>query len=147
MPLHSSHFGVYAVILNTPKTHFLLIKKARGPYTDRYDLPGGTMEDGELLDQTLIREVMEETGCTVTQTHQLGAVSTLFPYQKPDGTSVLFRHIGVLYKTNITGTPLISGDGQDSLGCVWIPLTDITDDSFTPFVFDAVRFIVDQADP
>ncbi len=142
MAAHSSHFGVYAAIVNGAGTHLLLIKKARGPYTGRYDLPGGTMEDGELLDQTLTREVMEETGCTVMRAYQMGAVSTLFPYEKPDGTSVLFRHIGVLYQTDITGTPLISGDGHDSLGCVWIPFTDITGDGFTPFVFDAVRFIV-----
>jgi 8-oxo-dGTP diphosphatase len=142
MPPHSSHFGVYAVILNNSKTHLLLIKKSRGPYTGRYDLPGGTMEDGELLDQTLMREVMEETGCMVTRAHQLGAVSTLFPYEKSGGASVLFRHIGVLYQTDIAGTPLIVGDGHDSLGCVWIPWTDITGDGFTPFVFDAVRFIV-----
>lgn len=142
MSIHTSHFGVYAVIVNDNQTHILLINKARGPYTGRYDLPGGSMEDGELLDQTLAREVFEETGCMVTHAQQYGAVSALFPYIKPDGTSVLLRHIGVLYQTDITGTPMATGDGQDSYGCVWIPLSDIQGTGFSPFIFDAVHFLL-----
>lgn len=141
MTIYSSHFGVYAVIANDNQTDILLIKKARGPYTGRYDLPGGSMEDGELLHQTLTREVLEETGCTVTRAEQYGAVSALFPHTKPDGTSVLLRHVGVLYEVKITGMPMVAGDGHDSLGCVWIPLSGIQGTGFSPFVFDAVHFL------
>ncbi len=141
MTAHSSHFGVYAVIVNDDETDILLIKKARGPYTGWYDLPGGSMEDGELLEQTLVREVLEETGCTVTHTRQYGAVSALFSYVKSDGKSILLRHIGVLYQTDMTGTPMVTGDGQDSFGCAWIPLSDIKEVGFSPFVLEAHRFL------
>ena len=57
------HFGVYAVCFENGK--LLCIEKTRGPYQHRYDLPGGSQQLGEGLTETLIREVMEETGFTV----------------------------------------------------------------------------------
>lgn len=57
------HFGVYAVCFENGK--LLCIEKTRGPYQHRYDLPGGSQQLGEGLTETLIREVMEETGHTV----------------------------------------------------------------------------------
>lgn len=123
--IHKSHFGVYALILNEPSTHLLTIKKARGPYTGRYDLPGGSMEDGEILEDTLCREVMEETGCTVTNHLQMGTLSTLFKHVDTDGVPVTFRHIGVIYQCTISGTPMTDGDGQDSHGCHWLPISEV----------------------
>ena len=58
-----NHFGVYAVWFENGK--LLCIEKTRGPYQHRYDLPGGSQQLGEGLTETLIREVMEETGFTV----------------------------------------------------------------------------------
>ena len=60
-----SHFGVYAAIFRNKQREILLIKKARGPYTGRWDLPGGSPEINELLEETLIREIKEETDCTL----------------------------------------------------------------------------------
>ena len=57
------HFGVYGVCLQEGK--LLCIEKTRGPYQQRYDLPGGSQEPGEGLTETLKREVLEETGYTL----------------------------------------------------------------------------------
>ena len=48
----------------------LCIRKTRGPYRGRYDLPGGTPEEGESLVETLKREMLEETGFQVSAIHQ-----------------------------------------------------------------------------
>ena len=58
-----NHFGVYGICFENEK--LLCIEKTRGPYQHRYDLPGGSQQLGEGLTETLIREVMEETGFTV----------------------------------------------------------------------------------
>ena len=58
-----NHFGVYGICFENEK--LLCIEKTRGPYQHRYDLPGGSQQLGEGLTETLIREVMEETGYTV----------------------------------------------------------------------------------
>ena len=59
------HFGVYGICFENGK--LLCIEKARGPYQHRYDLPGGSQQLGEGLTETLIREVMEETGYSLSR--------------------------------------------------------------------------------
>tara|TARA_Y100000589_G_C27076301_1_gene597641 strand:+ start:460 stop:882 length:423 start_codon:yes stop_codon:yes gene_type:complete len=132
-----SHFGVYGVI--SSGTKMLVIKKARGPYTGLYDLPGGSSEDGELLEQTVTREILEETGCTVEKLEQIKAVSALYPYQDGDASCEL-RHIGVLFQVEISGDPMTEGDGQDSNGCVWLNLSKLDENNATPFVLMAKTF-------
>jgi len=60
-----NHFGVYGVCLQEGK--LLCIEKTRGPYQNRFDLPGGGQELGEGLTETLEREVLEETGYTLSR--------------------------------------------------------------------------------
>lgn len=134
---HHSHFGVYGVITNN-KNELLLIKKARGPYTGLLDLPGGSLEEGETMEQAFVREIKEETGCDVTSYHQIGAFDTLYRYQK-DGEPFLFHHVGVLYQCEINGTPMQEGDGEDSHGCVWQPAENLHENNATPFVLKAAH--------
>jgi len=53
-------FGCYGIIGDSKM--LVVIKKHGGPYINRYDLPGGSLEDGESLNHTVKREVNEETG-------------------------------------------------------------------------------------
>lgn len=55
------HLGVKALIRNSNKEILLLERKSK--FNQNYwDLPGGRLQKGESLLQTLKREVMEETG-------------------------------------------------------------------------------------
>ena len=60
-----NHFGVYGICFENGK--LLCIEKTRGPYQHRFDLPGGSQELGEGLTETLEREVLEETGYTLSR--------------------------------------------------------------------------------
>lgn len=136
---YESHFAVYALIPDDRAEKILLIKKALGCYTGLYDLPGGGMEPHEMLEDTLKREVLEETGCTVTDHAQIGAFSTLYPFQK-DGQDVTLRHLAVLYRAKVSGTPRETSDGtDDSAGCVWVGINDLSEKNAAPFVLTAVR--------
>ncbi len=138
-PALASHFGVYALILSDDASRVLLIKKALGCYTGLYDLPGGTMEPHELLEETLCRETREETDCTVTSFAQLGTFSTLYPFRR-DGEDRVLRHIGAVYLASISGTPRLHATGlDDSDGCVWLPVGDVTTKNAAPFVTDALK--------
>ena len=75
-----NHFGVYGVCLQEGK--LLCIEKTRGPYQHRFYLPGGSQELGEGLTETLKREVMEETGYTLSR------------YSNPRGYDVLVQEEG-----------------------------------------------------
>ena len=72
-----NHFGIYGVCLQEGK--LLCIEKTRGPYQHRFDLPGGSQELGEGLTETLKREVLEETGYTLSR------------YSNPRGYDVLVQ--------------------------------------------------------
>lgn len=142
MAQYRSHLGVYALIYNDKTDHVLLIKKSLGCYTGLYDLPGGSMEPKELLEETLYREVFEETSCTITKSSQLGTFSVLYPHMQDNQPHIL-RHLGVIYTATVTGTPRATGDGtDDSDGCVWLPPHALDKNNATPFVLmalDAVR--------
>lgn len=43
-------------------------------YAGKWEPPGGKMDAGETLDQTLVREMAEETGLQITDMHVVGAV-------------------------------------------------------------------------
>lgn len=128
-----SHLGVYGLILNSTKTKILLIKKARGPYTSLFDLPGGTMKDLELLEETLSREIKEETGCQLVKATQLKTLSTLFNYQQANASCTL-RHIAVIYDVEIAGSINHKGDGEDSLGCSWHDIKSLEAEKLSPIV-------------
>ena len=108
-----------------------------------FDLPGGSPEDMELLEETLHREIKEETDCDVVSEKQLGAFSTLFPYHMDDQDAVL-RHTGVIYDAQITGVPREDSDGEDSNGCVWVSIEELNKDNATPFVHLAISQINDH---
>ncbi|MBP9791648.1 MAG: NUDIX domain-containing protein [Rickettsiales bacterium] len=137
--LHN-HFGIYGIILSPDQKKILLIIKSRGPYTGHYDLPGGSIEDSELLEDCLNREIKEETGCAVTNNRQLKTISSFFDYHTDKETCRL-RHIGVIYYVEIIGEPKQDGDGEDSNGCIWCDINSLDLSRVTPFVTWAVNFL------
>ncbi len=60
-----------AIIIYSPKK-ILLIKRSTPPFVGYWALPGGRAEPGEALEQTVIREVKEETGLTVEIVRKIG---------------------------------------------------------------------------
>ena len=54
---------MYGIVVKENK--ILLINKVGGPYNGKLDLPGGTIKLGEKPEETLIRELKEETNIDV----------------------------------------------------------------------------------
>lgn len=86
-------FGVYGIC--SENNNILVIDKIKGPYRNRYDLPGGSLEDGEALLAGLHREIKEETGLNVTVVKQVGTIDFQFPSKFKEYTHV--HHIAVFY--------------------------------------------------
>jgi len=128
-----THIGVYAVIIRN--NSILLIKKGRGPYIGRYDLPGGSIEFGESPDDALCREVIEETGLRCVDCQLTKTLSHIEQYQNSASDDVTLHHIGIIYYASVDENDSINttGDNQDSLGASWHSLAEIDLNQLSPF--------------
>ena len=133
-----THFGVYGIIRHNHK--ILLIKKARGPYTGMFDLPGGSPENGETHYQTLVREIKEETSCNVISAKNERLQSIIFSdFTAQSKEKGVLQHNAVLYDVEINGNPNTTGDGRDSGGCVWVNIFDLTPQNATPYALMGIK--------
>lgn len=127
------HIGVYAFIVKDDSV--LLIKKARGPYTGKLDLPGGTLEFGEKPLEGLARELKEETGLSIKNQKLLDFLSHTVIYQN-NNEDVEMYHLGIIYQVEINddeGALKSTSDGEDSNGAIWVKISEINDEHLSPF--------------
>lgn len=105
-------FGVYGLFVKNDK--LLVIRKNGGPYINRYDLPGGSLEESESLTQAMKREFLEETGVEIEIVKNIGVIDFMLPWNWKNFTHV--HHIAVYYSVNKIGGQLEDPDqfdGQD----------------------------------
>jgi ADP-ribose pyrophosphatase YjhB (NUDIX family) len=133
-------FGVYGIYEENEK--LLVINKNGGPYINRFDLPGGSLEDDETLSEAMKREFLEETGFEVEIVKNIGVIDFKLPWIWREFTDV--HHIAVYYLIRKIGGKLQSPEqfeGQDSLGAVWVTEKDITSDNASPLVLKAFEWL------
>ena len=132
------HLGVYGLIVNNNKV--LLIKKSRGAYTGKYDLPGGSIEHGEKPIETLKREIMEETGTTIKNATILEANSVVVEWEHHEEMESM-HHIGIIYDVEIEDSKIKEdADGLDSLGSKWCEISELTKENVSPLTYEALYF-------
>lgn len=129
------HVGVYGVLIREKK--ILLIKKARGPYRGLLDLPGGRIEHGEEPSKTLIREVKEETGVSVSAWRLFENYTSTIHYRE-NGKEISLHHLGLVYYVTEFEDAEMNMDiyAEDVAGAIWSSLN--SDDPLTPFARRAV---------
>jgi 8-oxo-dGTP diphosphatase len=59
-------------IIPFPNDKILLIKRNTAPFIGYWGLPGGRMDPGETVEQTVVRECKEETGLEVEIVRKIG---------------------------------------------------------------------------
>lgn len=106
---------------------FLLASRTRPPYAHIYSLPGGMVETGETLEETAIRELMEEVG---VKTHALRFVGPLEVIDRDEQGNirhhvVIMVHVG-LWKS---GEPQTGPEAQD---VYWANLDEMDHLPLTP---------------
>lgn len=129
-----THIGSYAIITRDNK--IALIKKARGGYKGKLDLPGGGIEHTETPLDALYREVKEEIGCNVISAKLFDTVSTNIVWEMDTELFEDLHHIGILYSVKIKEDTLKSeADGLDSNGALWVEISSLTKEMLSPFAW------------
>jgi 8-oxo-dGTP diphosphatase len=132
------HVGVYALTINDDCV--LLIKKARGPYVGKWDLPGGGLEFGENALEGLSREVFEETGLTIQEKKLIGVLSHTVVYKTVTNEEKEMYHLGIIYKTTLDLSKNLKTDtdGQDSGGASWKKISQLNINELSPFAHQSI---------
>src|SRR4051812_39120059 len=96
--------SVYGIVI---KDNATLLSKQFG---DKYDLPGGGLDFGEIPEDGVAREVKEETGIDVNNPKLVGVANSFFQGSHADNKS--YHCIMLFYKCDFVGGEL-STEGFD----------------------------------
>ena len=127
------HMGVYGLLIKDNK--ILLIKKCGGPYDGKLDLPGGSIEFDEGIEDALIREFKEEVGIDILDYRLFDVVSTNIKWIHK-GEDLETKHIAILYKINnyendIKENIEITEINDDSMGAEYYDINLLTNDKLS----------------
>jgi ADP-ribose pyrophosphatase YjhB (NUDIX family) len=106
----------------------LLIRRGKDPYRDHWSLPGGGIERGEKIRDTVQREVREETGLEV----DVGRVAGYREEIRPDGHGIV-----IAFHCTVTGGELRAGD--DAAECEFVDPEHLDGRLTTPGLEDVFR--------
>ena len=110
--------GVGAVIVCDDK--LLLEKRKNEPGKGKWSIPGGLVELGENVEQTVMREVEEETGLEVEKPEHIDVVDNII---RDESGRVKYHFVIIDYFMRLKGGTLKAASDAEELK--WVPLSDV----------------------
>jgi len=136
------HLGVYGICKRNHE--LLVIHKIRGPYKNRYDLPGGTVEPNESLTDAIQREFQEETGYDIEILQNLGVRDFVVPQSPENKETTHVHHVAIFYEVKyVSGHSTYASDVEenDSIGAEWVDIKELTPENCSPLVMQAIAWL------
>jgi len=110
--------GIGAIIICDGK--ILLEKRRNDPGKGKWSVPGGLVELGEGIEQTVVREVKEETGLEVEKPEHIDVVDNV---DFDEQGRVRYHFVIVDYFVRLKGgTPEAASDAKE---VKWVPLDEV----------------------
>lgn len=140
-----NHIGIYGICIKDNR--LLCIKKEKGPYRNRFDLPGGSQKENEGLTETLVREFHEETGYKIENYRNCRAYDIFV-----EEMNRIVHHIMIFYDVDINVEQqdvvleILDDELNDSSGIYWIDLEELDISNVSPVILKLVQeFSNDEA--
>ena len=112
-----------AFILNS-RGELLVERRKREPAKGTLDLPGGFADMDETAEQGVAREVLEETGLTVTNVQYLFSLPNKYRYSGID-----IPTLDMFFRCEVTDVSTLRAD-DDAAEVLWVPLQEIHTEQF-----------------
>jgi mutator protein MutT len=110
--------GVGAVIICDGK--ILLEKRKNDPGRGKWSIPGGLVELGESVEETVVREVKEETGLDVEKPEHVDVVDNIV---KDSDGGIKYHFVIIDYFVKLKGGTLKAESDAEDLR--WVKLSDV----------------------
>ena len=123
----SARNSAKAIVIHNGK---LLVNRCESRFGDYFTLPGGGQRSGEMLTETVKRELLEETGYSVTPIRMSGIYERISE-GRDEGLCHKIYFI-FLCKLNNTEKQIPSETDRFQIGAEWIPLRDVTSRNLFP---------------
>lgn len=135
-PLTAPVVGVGAVVWKDGR--LLLIRRGQPPRQGSWSLPGGRQELGETVQQTAVREVLEETGVTI-RILDLAAVVDLIHHE---GAVLQYHYTVIDFVAEWTGGEAVAGD--DAAAVRWVTPAELDGYDLTPEMHRVIAIAADK---
>lgn len=123
----SARNSAKAIVINNGK---LLVNRCHSRFGEYFTLPGGGQHTGEMLTETVRRELLEETGYSVTPI-RLSGIYERVSSSRDDGQAHKIYFI-FLCRLNSGERSLPSETDRFQIGSEWMPLKDISNRNLFP---------------
>jgi 8-oxo-dGTP diphosphatase len=128
-PFQLQRVAAYALALREgPEGEEVLLTRnsARGPHPGQWTLPGGGIDHGEEPQQTVVREVREETGLSCTPGVVLHVGSAHFEGTAPSGRREDFHALQIVYAAEVSeGEPRVVEVNGTTDAAAWVPVASV----------------------
>lgn len=101
--------------------HVLLIQRGKPPRANQWSIPGGAQHVGELLAETAVREVKEETGLDI----EIGGLIEALDYIDRDEDAVVRHHYTLIDYWARANREAALQPGEDAADARWVPLQEL----------------------